>query len=342
MSSGWSSYAVESDEARERRLLAAARTRRQHLLEALRLLGARQRSLGLPTRDFHATDGDSSHVAAQCTRLEELLRDGEHDIQAVLTERERAAAQEQLTAAMSRITVDPGLVAELARARDTLRDDHPPLTRDQQTTRLATLAAQLVERQDVADPEIATRAAQALQEPPQRSAMLLTALRDEVDRRNARHRATLARAQQERDHGIAEAAQAAARAEETRFVQEAVRDSLRALGYHLPDVVAQGEEQALVVRSAAHPEHAVLARADGENIHLDTVRVQGSPSPELDRAADQSLCDALAAFRDELQKRGVTTTRISHLPAGFAPVTRRELRKRPHRSVATEQQEQHR
>ena len=120
----------------------------------------------------------------------------------------------------------------------------------------------------------------------------------------------------------------AAAQEEVRFVENAVRESLRTLGYQTPDAEAAGAEQALVVRSAAHPEHAVLALTESGRIRLDTIRIAGASSPGSDHEADQALCNALAAFRDELEKRGVRTTRVSHLPAGLSPVIRRELKKR--------------
>lgn len=342
MSSGSSYYAVESAEAREKRLLAESRTRRERLIATLLQVSAKQRSLGLPVSEFQATDGDSIHTQAQCSHLETLIDDAESGIRAELGRRERTFAQEQLAAAMTGITVDPGLAQELARTRTAARSSRHASAKDAVTAQLAALATAVVERQDVADPEIATRVAQALAETPERATMLLTALRDDVDRRNARHREAVKQAALERRRIIDAAAEAAARAEETRFVEGAVREALRTLGYQVTDTEAVGAENALVVRSAAHPEHAVLAVTGQGRIQLDTVRISGAASPGLDRMADQALCSALAAFRDELEKRGIKTTRVSHLPAGFFPMVTRELRKRRDPAAQAETRERQR
>lgn len=330
MSSGWSSYEVDSAEARERRRLAEARARRDHLIADLKALSIRRQSLELPTVPFQATDGDSVKVTTQCRQLEDLIRSEERNLEAVLLERQRAFADEQLATALSNVRVDSALAAALVQAQENIRTSQSPASTNTNGARdrLVALAAEVMERQDVADPYLATRVAQALKETPQRAAMLLTALRDEVDRRNADRRATRTRAVEERQRVINAAAEAAAQAEEDVYVQGAIRESLRKLGYQLPDVEAVGAEQAMVVYSAAHPHHAFLASTDGGRIRLDTIRISGPPSQILDRAADQTLCSALAAFRDELEKRGVKTTRVSHLPAGFSPVPIVKLRKR--------------
>lgn len=328
MSSGWSSYVVESAEARERRLLAEARTRRQGLLEAWAQVAAKQRSLGLAVNDWRVTDGDSTQIRDQCSQLEEIIHQAEKNVRAELSIRERAFAQEQLAAAIADITIDTTLVKELALAREAACKSRPAPPHDTDEARLAALATAVVEHQDVADPELAIQVARALEQSPERARMLLQALRDEVDRRNARHRMAQEEAAREHRRVIDASAEAAAAQEEVRFVENAVRESLRTLGYQTPDAEAAGAEQALVVRSAAHPEHAVLALTESGRIRLDTIRIAGASSPGSDHEADQALCNALAAFRDELEKRGVRTTRVSHLPAGLSPVIRRELKKR--------------
>lgn len=315
MSSGYTTYTLEQ---LERSRLAAAERRRSELLFDLDLRADQQRRLGLKAAEFWTRDGNSTEVEEQCREIEALIQRADVELADALARREREAGRQQLARAISGVTVSP----ELPRL---LGPTAPATPVDDAQLRRRDLAEQVVARQDVADPEIAERVAAALAESPERADMLLGALRDEVDRRNTRHRATLAATARARREEIDRLAKAEAKAEDERFVAQVVRESFQAMGYQVADATLEGNEDALVVRSGAHPDHAVMARLLDDRIKLDTVRLSGASDLDSDKLADQALCDGLAAFRAELEKRGVKPTRANHVPAGLVPVASRTL-----------------
>ena len=338
MSSGWSEYVVESAEARERRLLAAAIARRDGLLSDLAGITGELRSLGLPAiADFGPAPGTSEEVEAQCGELQRLISEARSGIEQELARRQQDVARRQLAEAISGFTVSPEIAAALAEKTSTgnaERETGPRLTE------LADLARDVVERQLVADPAVSECAAEALAASPERSRMLLRLLRDEVDSRNARHRETLRTAEQQRTAALESEAETAARCAEEGFVADAVRASLQAIGYQPTSLLTEGAEDALIVTHAAFPQHAVMARTRAGRIELDALRIAGPADTAADTQAEKALCDALAAFRAELEKRGIRQNRVSHLPAGLRPLAHQQVTRRATEQRRTTEQEQ--
>lgn len=170
--------------------------------------------------------------------------------------------------------------------------------------------------------------------------MLLRLLRDEVDSRNARHREALRAAEQQRTAALESEAETAARCAEEGFVADAVRASLQAIGYQPTPLLAEGAEDALIVTHAAFPQHAVMARTRTGRIELDALRIAGPADTAADTQAEKALCDALAAFRAELEKRGIRQNRVSHLPAGLRPLAHQQVTRRATEQRRTTEQEQ--
>ena len=255
MSSGWSEYVVESAEAKERRLLAAAIARRDGLLSDLAGITGELRFLGLPAiSDFGPAPGTSEEVEAQCGELQRLISEARSGIEKELARRQQDTARRQLAEAISEFTVSPEIAAALAEKTSTRNAEWQTGSRP---TELAALARDVVERQLVADPAVSERAAEALAASPERLRMLLRLLRDEVDSRNARHREALRAAEQQRTAALESEAETAARCAEEGFVADAVRASLQAIGYQSTPLLAEGAEDALIVTHAAFPQHAV-------------------------------------------------------------------------------------
>ena len=340
MSSGWSEYVVESAEAKERRLLAAAIARRDGLLSDLAGITGELRSLGLPAiADFGPAPGTSEEVEAQCGELQRLISEARSGIEKELARRQQDTARRQLAEAISGFTVSPEIAAALAEKTSTgnaERETGPRLTE------LADLARDVVERQLVADPAVSECAAEALAASPERSRMLLRLLRDEVDSRNARHREALRAAEQQRTAALESEAETAARCAEEGFVADAVRASLQAIGYQPTSLLTEGAEDALIVTHAAFPQHAVMARTRTGRIELDALRIAGPADTAADTQAEKALCDALAAFRAELEKRGIRQNRVSHLPAGLRPLAHQQVTRRATEQRRTTEQEQRR
>lgn len=340
MSSGWSEYVVESAEARERRLLAAAIARRDGLLSDLAGVTGELRSLGLPTiAGFGPAPGTSEEVEAQCGKLQRLISEARSGIEKELTRRQQDTARRQLAEAISGFVVSPEIAAALAEKTSTGNTEQQTGPRP---TELADLARDVVERQLVADPTVSERAAEALTASPERSRMLLRLLRDEVDSRNARHREALRATEQQRTAALESEAETAARRAEEGFVADAVRASLQAIGYQPTPLLAEGAEDALIVTHAAFPQHAVMARTQTGRIELDALRIAGPADTAADIQAEKALCDALAAFRAELEKRGIRQNRVSHLPAGLRPLAHRQVTRRTTEQRRTAEQEQRR
>lgn len=283
MSSGWSEYVVESAEAKERRLLAAAIARRDGLLSDLAGVTGELRSLGLPAiADFGPAPGTSEEVEAQCGELQRLISKARSRIEKELARRQQDTARRQLAEAISGFTVSPEIAAALAEKTSTGNAERQTGPRP---TELADLARDVVERQLVADPAVSERAAEALTASPERSRMLLRLLRDEVDSRNARHRETLRTAEQQRTAALESEAETAARCAEEGFVADAVRASLQAIGYQPTPLLAEGAEDALIVTHAAFPQHAVMARSRTGRIELDALRIAGPADTAADTQA---------------------------------------------------------
>ena len=340
MSSGWSEYVVESAEAKERRLLAAAIARRDGLLSDLAGITGELRSLGLPAiADFGPAPGTSEEVEAQCGELQRLISEARSGIEKELARRQQDTARRQLAEAISGFTVSPEIAAALAEKTSTRNAERQTGPRPPE---LADLARDVVERQLVADPAVSEQAAEALAASPERSRMLLRLLRDEVDSRNARHREALRAAEQQRTAALESEAETAARCAEEGFVADAVRASLQAIGYQPTPLLAEGAEDALIVTHAAFPQHAVMARTRTGRIELDALRIAGPADTAADTQAEKALCDALAAFRAELEKRGIRQNRVSHLPAGLRPLAHQQVTRRATEQRRTTEQEQRR
>ena len=338
MSSGWSEYVVESAEAKERRLLAAAIARRDGLLSDLAGITGELRSLGLPAiADFGPAPGTSEEVEAQCGEVQRLISEARSGIEKELARRQQDTARRQLAEAISGFTVSPEIAAVLAEKTSTRNAERQTGLRP---TELADLARDVVERQLVADPAVSEQAAEALTASPERSRMLLRLLRDEVDSRNARHREALRAAEQQRTAALESEAETAARCAEEGFVADAVRASLQAIGYQPTPLLAEGAEDALIVTHAAFPQHAVMARTRTGRIELDALRIAGPADTAADTQAEKALCDALAAFRAELEKRGIRQNRVSHLPAGLRPLAHQQVTRRATEQRRTTEQEQ--
>ena len=112
MSSGWSEYVVESAEARERRLLAAAIARRDGLLSDLAGVTGELRSLGLPAiAGFGPAPGTSEEVEAQCGKLQRLISEARSGIEKELARRQQDTARRQLAEAISGFVVSPEIAA---------------------------------------------------------------------------------------------------------------------------------------------------------------------------------------------------------------------------------------
>ena len=125
-------------------------------------------------------------------------------------------------------------------------------------------------------------------------------------------------------------------------VADAVRASLQAIGYQPTPLLAEGAEDALIVTHAAFPQHAVMARTRTGRIELDALRIAGPADTAADTQAEKALRDALAAFRAELEKRGIRQNRVSHLPAGLRPLAHQQVTRRATEQRRTTEQEQRR
>ena len=121
-----------------------------------------------------------------------------------------------------------------------------------------------------------------------------------------------------------------------------MRASLQAIGYQPTSLLTEGAEDALIVTHAAFPQHAVMARTRAGRIELDALRIAGPADTAADTQAEKALCDALAAFRAELEKRGIRQNRVSHLPAGLRPLAHQQVTRKTTEQRRTTEQEQRR
>lgn len=130
------------------------------------------------------------------------------------------------------------------------------------------------------------------------------------------------------DQGLAEVRRAVAAQDDRRFVFEAALASLSALGYRVdPEVDPEG---VVIVRSDRHPQHGLRVAVNGERAtlftNLVTFAAEGDLPTEREAAefaaVEQETCADIDRAREDMQRRGVTTSVLYRRTPGLIPVTR--------------------
>ena len=338
MSSGYGDYYVESAEARQARLLAEARARRAGLAVVLTEVVRELRFLGLVTPPPLASTGiTSGEVQTECELLSSQIEQGRRAIATELIRRREAEAKHLLDETIANFSVDPTLAKRLAApaARQSPQDRGEPSVTVQQKAE----AEQIIARQIVPNPELNQRVVLALAEPPATARMLLADLSRTVDKANQAHEAAEQAAHDAATRGIEQAAKQAGRASDEAYVRQAVRDALEAIGYRATELQLADEPAALIAKNAAFPQHAIVGVVKDGQIHLDPARVDGASHHGADQTFEAAMCAGLAAFRQELNKRGISQHRYTHLPPGIAPQIKRRT-VQPAKRTRTAQTEQ--
>lgn len=322
MSSGYGDYYIESAEAREARLLAEARARRAGLAEVLAQVARELRFLGLATPPLVAgAGGTSSDVLAECELLSSQIEQGRRAIAEELVRRRQAEARRLLDETIAGFNVDPELVKRLAAPSP--RQSAQPGAEPSTEVQLKAEAEQVLARQINPDPELHQRVVSALAEPPAVARMLLADLSRTVDKANQAHLVAEQAAHDAATRRIEQAAQQAGRDSDEAYVRQAVRDALEAIGYRATELQLADDPVALVAKSAAFPQHAIVGVVKDGQIRLDPARVDGVNDHGVDQTFEAAMCAGLVAFRQELNKRGIAQRRYSHLPPGIAPQIKR-------------------
>ncbi len=322
MSSGYGDYYVESAEAKEARLLAEARTRRAGLAEVLGEVGHELRLLGLVSpQPVASTGGTSDEVQTECELLSSQIDHGRRAITAELVRRREAEAKRLLDETIAGFSVDPELAERLA--APATRQSPQARAESSPTMQQKAEAEQIIARQIVPNPELNHRVAVALTEPPATARMLLADLSRTVDKANQAHQAAERAAHEATTRGIEQAAERAGRASDEAYVRQAVRDALEAIGYRATEMEIAEDPIALIAKSAAFPQHAIVGVVKNGQIRLDPARVDGASDHRVDQTFEAAMCAGLVAFRQELNKRGITQHRYTHLPPGIAPQIKR-------------------
>lgn len=104
-----------------------------------------------------------------------------------------------------------------------------------------------------------------------------------------------------------------------RHVEDAVKESFAALGYAVTDLeptIVGG----MVLSGPASDEYGIQVAIEGSEIAVRSVRIDGTGDGTMDRAADEELCDSVAALAPLLDAAGVTVGRIRSVPPGVIPV----------------------
>lgn len=110
-------------------------------------------------------------------------------------------------------------------------------------------------------------------------------------------------------------------AEDSRFVEAALHDSLQALGYevHTGISVTVSRDGALLALPD-HPRHVAQLRMQSGEIRFNVARIDSATDREADFAAEVDACQLVDALLPELSARGVMWTLERHDPAGSTPM----------------------